>query len=31
MGNMARLQQKFESTNAEALLNGNSTIRTVIP
>ena len=31
MGNMARMQQKFESGNAQALLNGNSTVRTVIP
>jgi hypothetical protein len=31
MGNMARMQQKFESVNAQTLLNGNSTTRTVIP
>src|SRR5437870_3299789 len=31
LGNMARMQQKFESANSETLLNGNSTTRTVIP
>jgi hypothetical protein len=29
-GNAQRLQQKFESTKAEMLLNGNQTVRTVI-
>ncbi len=31
MGNMSRMQQKFESANAQALLNGSSTTRTVVP
>jgi hypothetical protein len=31
MGDVRRMQQKFESTAAEALLNGNSTTRTVLP
>jgi len=31
MGNMGRRQQKFESGKAQALLNGQSTTRTVIP
>jgi hypothetical protein len=31
MGNLARRQQKFESANAQALLNGTSTTRTVMP
>jgi hypothetical protein len=31
MGNVRRMQQKFESANAQALLNGGSTTRTVIP
>lgn len=30
MGNMMRMQQKFESTNAMLLLNGNGTQRSVI-
>jgi hypothetical protein len=30
MGNMNRLQQKFESRRSEQVLNGNATARTVI-